>query len=89
VWLPRKARQETLDRMAEEGNEDWKKGLPNLPYLTVVNPSYDYVPPELISLFVTDQGHGFMPSYVYRQLTEFYHRQDFILDKKQLDELIG
>lgn len=22
-----------------------------------------------------DHGHGFMPSYVYRQLTEFYHRQ--------------
>ena len=30
-----------------------------------------------------------MPSYVYRQLTEFYHRQDFILDKQQLDQLIG
>ena len=36
-----------------------------------------------------DHGHGFMPSYVYRQLTEFYHRQDFILDKRQLDQLIG
>lgn len=23
------------------------------------------------------------------QLTEFYHRQDFILDKRQLDQLIG
>lgn len=45
-----------------------------LPSLAVHNPSYDYVPPELISLFVTDQGPGFMPSYVYRQLSEFYDR---------------
>ncbi|KAL4447758.1 hypothetical protein ABPG75_004977 [Micractinium tetrahymenae] len=89
VALPRRARAEALLRLAEEGNE-WRAGLPSgLPELTVANPCYDYVPPELISLFVTDQGHGFMPSYVYRQLTEFYHRQDFILDKQQLDQLIG
>lgn len=47
------------------------------PFLQVHNPSYDYVPPDLISLFITDHGHGFMPSYVYRQLSEFYHRQDY------------
>eukprot|EP00887_Chlorella_sp_A99_P005916 scaffold29.g5916.t1 len=46
---------------------------PPAPRLAVHNPSYDYVPPELISLFVTDQGPGFMPSYVYRQLSEFYN----------------
>ncbi|PSC72427.1 translation initiation factor eIF-2B subunit beta [Micractinium conductrix] len=89
VGLPRRIRAETLRRMAEEGDE-WRSGLPpGLPELTIANPSYDYVPPELISLFVTDQGHGFMPSYVYRQCNEFYHRQDFILDKRQLDQLIG
>lgn len=38
---------------AEEGDE-WRSGLPpGLPELTIANPSYDYVPPELISLFVT------------------------------------
>ncbi|KAI7838442.1 hypothetical protein COHA_007705 [Chlorella ohadii] len=90
VGIPRRIAQETVARMQAEGDESWKLGLPaSLPQLTIVNPSYDYVPPELISLFVTDQGHGFMPSYVYRQLTEFYHRQDFILDKRQLDQLIG
>ena len=52
------------------------------PYLQVHNPSYDYIPPNLISLFLTDHGHGFMPSYVYRQLSEFYHRQDFDLDAR-------
>ncbi|KAI3425022.1 hypothetical protein D9Q98_008403 [Chlorella vulgaris] len=90
VGLPDKAKAEAFNRMKAEGNDEWKSGLPaNMPELTVINPSYDYVPPELISLFITDQGNGFMPSYVYRQLTEFYHRQDFILDKKQLDLLIG
>lgn len=24
-----------------------------------------------------DQGHGFMPSYVYRQLYEWYHKADW------------
>lgn len=52
------------------------------PFLQVHNPSYDYIPPDLISLFLTDHGHGFMPSYVYRQLSEFYHRQDYELSKK-------
>lgn len=30
-----------------------------------VVPAFDYVPPELISLFITNQG-GFTPSYIYR-----------------------
>ena len=51
------------------------------PFLQVHNPSYDYIPPDLISLFISDHGHGFMPSYVYRQLSEFYHRQDYELSK--------
>jgi len=28
-------------------------------------PAYDYVPPEFISLFITNQG-GFTPNYIYR-----------------------
>ena len=44
----------------------------------VCNPSYDYIPPELVSLFVTnDSSHA--PSYIYRQLAEFYHRDDYDL----------
>lgn len=26
---------------------------------------------------IADQGHGFMPSYVYRQLYEWYHKADW------------
>ncbi len=40
------------------------------------NPVFDYVPPELISLFVTDTG-GYTPSYVYRLLAEYYSREDY------------
>ena len=37
----------------------------------IVNPMFDYVEPELISLFVTNIG-GYAPSYVYRLLSEHY-----------------
>ena len=39
----------------------------------VANPAFDYVPPDLVSLFVTDTG-GYTPSYVYRLLAEYYSR---------------
>jgi translation initiation factor eIF-2B subunit beta len=40
-----------------------------------VNPTYDYVPPELISLLLTNIG-GNHPSYVYRLVQEYYHPDD-------------
>ena len=48
------------------------------PSFQVPNPIWDYIPPELISLFVTDTG-GHTPSYVYRLLAEFYSREDYTL----------
>jgi hypothetical protein len=39
----------------------------------VCNPCFDYVPPHLVSLFLTDTG-GYTPSYVYRLLAEYYSR---------------
>ncbi len=33
--------------------------------MDVVNPAFDYVPPELVSLFITN-ARGLQPSYVYR-----------------------
>jgi hypothetical protein len=35
--------------------------------------------PVAVPAAAADHGHGFMPSYVYRQLSEFYHRQDYVL----------
>jgi len=37
----------------------------------------DYVPPELVDLYVTNIG-GFQPSYIYRLLNEFYHPDDLV-----------
>ncbi|XP_065197673.1 translation initiation factor eIF2B subunit beta-like [Sycon ciliatum] len=39
------------------------------------NPVFDYVPPDLITLFISNIG-GNAPSYVYRLLSELYHPDD-------------
>ncbi|KAL4235693.1 Translation initiation factor eIF-2B subunit beta [Mactra antiquata] len=44
----------------------------------IVNPVFDYVPPELVTLYIFNIG-GTAPSYVYRLLSEFYHPDDHIL----------
>ncbi|XP_023704921.2 translation initiation factor eIF-2B subunit beta [Cryptotermes secundus] len=41
----------------------------------VYNPVFDYVPPELVTLFISNTG-GHAPSYVYRLLSELYHPED-------------
>ena len=47
------------------------------PDLHVPNPFLDYVPPDLIALFITDIGCH-CPSYVYRLLTEYYSPEDVL-----------
>eukprot|EP01101_Sappina_pedata_P012406 TRINITY_DN8521_c0_g1_i1.p1 TRINITY_DN8521_c0_g1~~TRINITY_DN8521_c0_g1_i1.p1 ORF type:complete len:365 (-),score=128.66 TRINITY_DN8521_c0_g1_i1:7-1101(-) len=44
----------------------------------VIDPAYDYIPPELVSLFITNFG-AHSPSYVYRLLAEYYHPDDYSL----------
>jgi translation initiation factor eIF-2B subunit beta len=41
----------------------------------VVIPQFDYVPPELVSLFVTNLG-GQTPNYIYSLFSEFYNKDD-------------
>jgi translation initiation factor eIF-2B subunit beta len=41
----------------------------------VLNPTADYIPPELVSLLITNAG-GHNPSYIYRLLAEYYSTQD-------------
>ena len=43
--------------------------------LTTHVPTYDYVPPELISLYITNEG-AFNPFYIYRLLSEHYSQED-------------
>lgn len=44
--------------------------------VNIANNALDYVPPELISLFITNFG-GHNPSYIYRLLAEYYHPDDY------------
>ncbi|KAK6933951.1 Initiation factor 2B-related [Dillenia turbinata] len=48
------------------------------PLLHVVNPTFDYVPPKLVSLFITDTG-GHNPSYMYRLIADYYSAVDLVL----------
>ncbi|XP_070563859.1 translation initiation factor eIF2B subunit beta-like [Ptychodera flava] len=43
--------------------------------LQIQNPVFDYVPPELVTLLISNIG-GNAPSYVYRLLSELYHADD-------------
>jgi len=45
----------------------------------VPNPAYDYVPPELVSLLITNSGPSHA-SYIYRLLAEYYHQEDYVLE---------
>ncbi|CAN8269964.1 unnamed protein product [Cochlearia groenlandica] len=48
------------------------------PLLQVINPGFDYVPPDLVSLFITDTG-GHKPSYMYRLIAEYYSADDLVV----------
>jgi translation initiation factor eIF-2B subunit beta len=57
---------------------DYTEGL-HIKGIHAVNPSFDYVPPELIALFITNGGtHN--PTYIYRLLAEYYNSQDYNLE---------
>ncbi|KAG5236379.1 translation initiation factor [Salix suchowensis] len=51
------------------------------PLLNVVNPAFDYVPPELVSLFITDIG-GYNPSFMHRLIADHYSADDLDLQKR-------
>jgi translation initiation factor eIF-2B subunit beta len=44
--------------------------------IEVLVPSYDYIPPDLIQLYITNNG-SHQPSYIYRLLSEFFHPLDY------------
>lgn len=51
------------------------------PLLHVVNPTFDYVPPKLVSLFITDTG-GHNPSYMYRLIADYYSADDLVVRRR-------
>ncbi len=46
--------------------------------IDTANPTFEYVPPELVTLFISNMS-GHAPSYVYRLLSELYHPDDYEL----------
>ncbi|KAK9466226.1 hypothetical protein V1512DRAFT_286977 [Lipomyces arxii] len=46
--------------------------------VNVVNPLYDYVPPELVDLYITNMG-GYSPSFMYRLVLDHYRQEDVTL----------
>uniref|UniRef100_A0A8C9SPJ1 Translation initiation factor eIF2B subunit beta n=1 Tax=Scleropages formosus TaxID=113540 RepID=A0A8C9SPJ1_SCLFO len=55
----------------------WCSSFPGeiLSEVNVHCPVFDYVPPELITLFISNIG-GNAPSYIYRLMSELYHPED-------------
>ncbi|KAL3829793.1 hypothetical protein ACJIZ3_018595 [Penstemon smallii] len=51
------------------------------PLLHVINPAFDYVQPNLVSLFITDTG-GHNPSYMYRLIADYYSADDIVVRPK-------
>lgn len=49
---------------------------PILNQVVLANPLYDYVRPELVTLFISHQGSN-SPSYVYQLLSELYYQADY------------
>jgi len=46
--------------------------------IEVMNPLFDYVPAELVDLYVTNLG-GMAPSYLYRIVADHYRVEDISL----------
>ncbi|GAB2267497.1 hypothetical protein Dimus_002480 [Dionaea muscipula] len=55
------------------------------PLLHVVNPIFDYVPPKLVSLFITDTG-GHNPSYMYRLIADYYSADDLVIQRRPVSQ---
>jgi translation initiation factor eIF-2B subunit beta len=43
--------------------------------IETIVPAYDYVPPELVNLYITNLG-GYTPKYIYRIFSDFYSQED-------------
>ena len=46
--------------------------------LDVMNPVFDYVPPELVTVLIAGENEGHSPSYVYHKLSTVCHKKDYL-----------
>jgi len=56
----------------QDRDADWSKRV------EVMNPLYDYVPADLVGLYITNLG-GHAPSYLYRIVADHYNTEDITL----------
>uniref|UniRef100_H2Z4M9 Translation initiation factor eIF2B subunit beta n=1 Tax=Ciona savignyi TaxID=51511 RepID=H2Z4M9_CIOSA len=70
----------TFNRLAspQEVLGYYDAGSEEMTGVQIYNPTFDYVPPELVTLFISNIG-GNAPSYMYRLLSELYHPDDHVL----------
>ena len=54
---------------------EYKGDLSNIKFYT---PAYDYVPPELVTVYITNHGSQ-NPAYIYRLFSELYSQEDYFL----------
>ncbi|CAN0863480.1 Translation initiation factor eIF-2B subunit beta [Linum grandiflorum] len=71
---------ELLDFGEFSGCLDYGSSGDGSPLLHVVNPTFDYVPPKVVSLFITDTG-GHNPSYMYRLISDYYSADDLVVQR--------
>ena len=53
----------------------YKGDISNIKFHT---PAFDYVPPEMITIYITNQGSQ-NPAYIYRLFSELYSQEDYFL----------
>lgn len=56
-------------------NNKYKGDLSNVSFNS---PAYDYIPPEFITIFITDLGSQ-NPAYMYRLFNDYFSQQDYFL----------
>jgi translation initiation factor eIF-2B subunit beta len=54
---------------------EYKGDISNIKFHT---PAFDYVPPEMITIYITNQGSQ-NPAYIYRLFSELYSQEDYFL----------
>lgn len=74
--------QNTKKFLKLKNPNDVMPSLVDKPRTHIINPTFDYVQPELVSLFITNYGIH-TPSYIYRILAEYYDPIDYILKEDE------
>ncbi len=61
--------------MIYRNDSEHKGDISNMKFNT---PKYDYVPPECITIYITNHGSQ-NPAYIYRLFAELYSQEDYVL----------